>query len=83
MDVNDGGLGAHSPTVLSIPPDMSTFLSGGLQDNGSGIRQDAQDSITLGQLKAMVGSAPKPKVLVNSNHCQTFILHFNVLAMVV
>ncbi|KAF9055024.1 N1221-domain-containing protein [Hymenopellis radicata] len=25
------------------------------------MRQDAQDSITLGQLKAMVGSAPKPK----------------------
>ncbi|KIY73791.1 N1221-domain-containing protein [Cylindrobasidium torrendii FP15055 ss-10] len=42
---------------------MSTILGGGnMQDTGSGIRQEVnQDSITLGQLRAMVGSAPKPK----------------------
>lgn len=40
---------------------MSNFLSG-LNNSGSGLQQDGQDSITLGQLKAMVGSAPKPKV---------------------
>lgn len=38
-----------------------------MQDSGSGIRQDVnQDSITLGQLRAMVGSVPKPKVRITN-----------------
>ena len=35
-------------------------MNSGSQDAGS--MQGSLDSITLGQLKAMVGSAPKPKV---------------------
>ncbi|KAF8138236.1 hypothetical protein EV363DRAFT_1393697 [Boletus edulis] len=41
--------------VFAPPP------AGDIQDNTAGIQQLGLDSITLGQLRAMVSSAPKPK----------------------
>ncbi|KAL4241945.1 N1221 and DUF3402 domain-containing protein [Abortiporus biennis] len=41
-------------------PQLPSYMSGVSQENASN-QQLAADSITLGQLKAMVGSAPKPK----------------------
>jgi hypothetical protein len=40
---------------------FSQFLNGQRQEESAGAQQLGLDSITLGQLKAMVGSAPKPK----------------------
>ncbi|EIN10791.1 hypothetical protein PUNSTDRAFT_119671 [Punctularia strigosozonata HHB-11173 SS5] len=40
---------------------FSQFLNGQRQEDGPNTQQIGLDSITLGQLKAMVGSAPKPK----------------------
>jgi hypothetical protein len=42
---------------------FASFISVQSQDNSNGIQQNGSDSITLGQLKAMVVSAPKPKVV--------------------
>ncbi|PCH41137.1 N1221-domain-containing protein [Wolfiporia cocos MD-104 SS10] len=41
-------------------PQFQSYMAAQQQDNGGGGSQGL-DSITLGQLKAMVGSAPKPK----------------------
>ncbi|CCL99446.1 uncharacterized protein FIBRA_01464 [Fibroporia radiculosa] len=45
-------------------PQLPSYMSGPSQDNASS--QVSLDSITLGQLKAMVGSAPKPKARVST-----------------
>ncbi|KAF8076110.1 hypothetical protein FPV67DRAFT_1470388 [Lyophyllum atratum] len=43
-------------------PQLPSYMSGSLQDNnGSASGVAGLDSITLGQLRAMVGSVPKPK----------------------
>lgn len=63
-----GSLG-HSCQVMAFSQ-ISQFMSGGgsqnapTEDNGSQTlgQQMGLDSITLGQLRAMVNSAPKPKV---------------------
>ena len=43
-----------------VVPQLPSY--GSAQDTGMPLGQNNLDSITLGQLKAMVGSAPKPKV---------------------
>ncbi|KAF7433326.1 Factor arrest protein 11 [Pleurotus ostreatus] len=40
---------------------LSAFVGSQSQDTGSNVHNSGLDSITLGQLKAMVGSVPKPK----------------------
>ncbi|EMD40803.1 hypothetical protein CERSUDRAFT_111387 [Gelatoporia subvermispora B] len=42
-------------------PQLPSYMNTQSQDNASGSAQFGADSITLGQLKAMVNSAPKPK----------------------
>ncbi|KAI0939241.1 hypothetical protein AcV5_000711 [Taiwanofungus camphoratus] len=42
-------------------PQLPSYVSSQSQDNVNTAQQIGLDSITLGQLKAMVGSAPKPK----------------------
>ncbi|OSX60316.1 hypothetical protein POSPLADRAFT_1047779 [Postia placenta MAD-698-R-SB12] len=42
-------------------PQLPPYMSSQSQDNANNGSQVGLDSITLGQLKAMVGSAPKPK----------------------
>lgn len=56
---------------MAFPP----YVNGGGQSqqqsgqNGNNVSQQMSlDSITLGQLRAMVGSAPKPKVSITRVH---------------
>lgn len=45
-----------------VLPQLSSFFSSQTDVDEPPPQQVGLDSITLGQLKAMVGSAPKPKV---------------------
>lgn len=66
---------------------FSQFMGGGPQHQREddtpqqGGPQLGLDSITLGQLKAMVGSAPKPKVRSNARMHEELRLVADVLAI--
>ena len=47
-----------------VLPQLSSFFANKAPVNAPAPQQVGLDSITLGQLKAMVGSAPKPKVRI-------------------
>lgn len=49
-------------------PQLPSYVSSQSQDNVNTAQQIGLDSITLGQLKAMVGSAPKPKACLQHTH---------------
>ena len=51
-----------APTANMVLPQLSSFFANKAPVNAPAPQQVGLDSITLGQLKAMVGSAPKPKV---------------------
>ena len=55
-------LEASSQHTVEMSYPTPPYSNNQSQDNASAIHQAGLDSITLGQLKAMVGSAPKPKV---------------------
>lgn len=57
-------------------PQLPSYMTGSFQDNnGSTSGQVGLDSITLGQLKAMVGSVPKPKVCLTASKESSHTMH--------
>jgi hypothetical protein len=56
---------AALPHKMAIIPQLPSLMNQNqYQDNGNGPQSGGTDSITLGQLKSLVGSQPKPKVRV-------------------